>query len=657
MDGGAPQDAGPALDGGAAQDGGADAGTLAGFGAACVTGRDCQSGICIDVSSGGICSKPCSQDCPTDWGCRVVNLTPVCVPPELAQCSDCTTDADCGGLFKCTRFGGANVCLKACASNGACGATERCVATATDADGGVGLTDAGVSADAGLAGRCVPHSDTRNCGACGNRCGTETGTACCNGQCVNLLTSEGLCGTTCEAARACTGGEQCCGGACTDVSTSSTHCGACLSEGGATCQGADARCCGGGCVTTRDNAAHCGSCSSCSMGQACCGTQCADRATDPNHCNGCGLTCQSAQACCGTSGCQTLTANDQHCGACNQNCATAFGAAGKCCGSGCVNKLTNAAACGDSCTACTGVSPACCNGTCADFASTATCRACNVQCTAGQACCATGCKSLQTDALNCGTCGNACGAGQTCCAGQCKTTTTDTDHCGACDRRCGRDATLPNVATYTCATSNCFKQTCVSGFFDCDGTGGCETVIPTNTSCQAAVNLGNIADAAGSDPIEVTQTAQAIIPGQSRWYKAHPSDPPFDDWKVFAKVINLSAGLNVDLFAYRRAPGKTCTSDPAVTPATSGACTTNISGCGGSQQNSNRCSQNSGGASECVGWVESCSAFLEDDETEVWIEVRNMGTTCGTFDLKVRGNGNNDGSVSSFTCTNFLAMP
>lgn len=174
--------------------------------------------------------------------------------------------------------------------------------------------------------------------------------------------------------------------------------------------------------------------------------------------------------------------------------------------------------------------------------------------------------------------------------------------------------------------------------------------LPTFESCATANNLGTVSDHAASGfPVEVTATRQAVAVGQSRWYKVHAGDLPTDGWKLLAKVFNVSPGTDVDLYAYRREPGNSCTSSPPVTPASPDACNQDISGCGGGSQNSNRCSLNGGNADECVSWFRLCFGPFETEETEVWIEVRHAAGACGIFDLKIRNNGDND----SFTCVNY----
>jgi hypothetical protein len=240
------------------------------------------------------------------------------------------------------------------------------------------------------------------------------------------------------------------------------------------------------------------------------------------------------------------------------------------------------------------------------------------------------------------------GTSPACCSGQCKNTAGDVLNCGACGTICGVTVTLPNVATYNCAGGSCTVATCQSGFADCNAGAGCETAAQGSNACSTAEDLGTITDCCDSG-VEVTRSAQQILPGRSRWYRVFSEDLPGDSWKTLVKVFNVTSGVNVDLYVYRRAEGATCGgASPPVSPGTSGDCNKSYSGCSGSQLNSDRCSQQGGNAAECVQWFEACS-FPDIDSSVVWIEVRHVSGGCGTFDLKVRNNGDDD----SLNCSTF----
>ncbi|HSD89925.1 MAG TPA: hypothetical protein VLB44_20480, partial [Kofleriaceae bacterium] len=72
------------------------------FGAACSKHTDCQSGYCVEPvgNTGGVCSRVCNNDCPTDWECRDVTLpqadVKLCVPAAKQLCLACANDTECG---------------------------------------------------------------------------------------------------------------------------------------------------------------------------------------------------------------------------------------------------------------------------------------------------------------------------------------------------------------------------------------------------------------------------------------------------------------------------------------------------------------------------------------------------------------------------------
>ena len=174
---------------------------------------------------------------------------------------------------------------------------------------------------------CVdPTSDNKNCGSCGNACGT--GTACsnricavscgiwqvnCGGTCINPNTDRSHCGATgtcteLEAGEACAEGQVCSSGACTqscstgwtvcpttdptycaDLTYDSNNCGTC----GTVCPSGSA-CSGGTCR------------SSCPAGEYACGGRCIDPKSDRVYC-GAAADCSGATACRANEACQNGT--------------------------------------------------------------------------------------------------------------------------------------------------------------------------------------------------------------------------------------------------------------------------------------------------------------------------------------------------------------
>lgn len=134
--------------------------------------------------------------------------------------------------------------------------------------------------------------------------------------CALLLTACPDTGIVCKT------GTNRCGNGCADYTTDSRNCGACGQPCGTAqvCQDSVCRCqdgtttCEGACVITAYDAQNCGACGrQCEVGQVCeagsckaacaidssirCGDSCVSAATDVNNCGGCGVKCQSGQVC------------------------------------------------------------------------------------------------------------------------------------------------------------------------------------------------------------------------------------------------------------------------------------------------------------------------------------------------------------------------
>jgi hypothetical protein len=150
----------------------------------------------------------------------------------------------------------------------ACSNGQACCPSAT----GVGCTDT--------------QTDPKNCGFCGNRCGT--GEACMGGMC------------TCAGGPHCVGNQTCCSTGCFDLASDPGNCGAC----GHPCNPGEA-CMMGMCVTT-------GCSPACTNGNLCTGTICT--------CNG-GSACTGASTCCpNIAGCVNLQTDPMNCGNCGKPC-------------------------------------------------------------------------------------------------------------------------------------------------------------------------------------------------------------------------------------------------------------------------------------------------------------------------------------------------
>ena len=98
---------------------------LADFGEPCTTHSDCGvGGVCVDSGGGGgVCSRPCTDDCPFGWTCREVQLgdemVDVCIPLFTQHCSRCSSDSECPG-GACIQLDGEGRCAATCTTSGDC---------------------------------------------------------------------------------------------------------------------------------------------------------------------------------------------------------------------------------------------------------------------------------------------------------------------------------------------------------------------------------------------------------------------------------------------------------------------------------------------------------------------------------------------------------
>jgi hypothetical protein len=492
QDGGASEDAGPP-----------DAGLLADFGEPCVNDASCQSGICIQSSLGSVCTRLCSQDCPPDWGCKVVQIRPnataaICFPGADLYCIPCTTDDCANPGDHCTQMGGASYCTRDCTASGTCPTGFECVAV-QPADGGFlapppdgGTADAGLGAsDGGVVRQCLPV--TRLCPGCIDHDGDGYGIG---ADCLGPDCDDHDPNIHPGATEICDGRDNNCDGQIDegfDLMNDVNNCGACSRPGdphGCATDGSQL-CCAGVCRNLRTDDANCGGCGVAStgknicqtaIGEHCCDGNCHNTLNDPANCGGCrGVprACMAGTEACCNGVCTTLLNNDLACGSCTLNCSTSPN--GKCCGTACYDKLNDVGHCGDACVACMGGDPACCSGSCADRSrDTANCGACGHACNPSESCCSGTCKNLNTDPANCGACGHTCALGQTCCGGQCLNLGTDPNNCG-----------LDCASRIVCQapTATCCGGACINATSDDQNCGRCSNACNTGAGERCCLGL------------------------------------------------------------------------------------------------------------------------------------------------------------------------
>ena len=112
--------------------GDADTGPVDGaFGAPCSGNDQCLSGWCVASDQGSVCTKLCIDDCPEGWGCVGVtntgaDATFICLPTDTHLCEPCVVDQQCGeGL--CVELTDGRACSRPCDTDGACPAGFSCV--------------------------------------------------------------------------------------------------------------------------------------------------------------------------------------------------------------------------------------------------------------------------------------------------------------------------------------------------------------------------------------------------------------------------------------------------------------------------------------------------------------------------------------------------
>ncbi|GMV39046.1 MAG: hypothetical protein AMXMBFR64_07620 [Myxococcales bacterium] len=100
------------------------------FGDPCKGNADCLSGWCVASDEGAVCTKLCIDDCPEGWGCVGVtntgaDVTFICLPTDTHLCEPCVVDQQCGeGL--CVELSDGRACSRPC-DDDTCPAGFACV--------------------------------------------------------------------------------------------------------------------------------------------------------------------------------------------------------------------------------------------------------------------------------------------------------------------------------------------------------------------------------------------------------------------------------------------------------------------------------------------------------------------------------------------------
>ncbi|MFT5434055.1 MAG: hypothetical protein ACI9OJ_004768, partial [Myxococcota bacterium] len=114
------------------------------FLAPCEHNDECDSGYCVQSEAGQVCSRLCTDSCPTDWACRQAidaggsDPTFICIQLPETLCKPCQIDADCNygsaGSHRCVSLGKTGRFCGLKCSQGSCPNGYGCAAV-TLADG------------------------------------------------------------------------------------------------------------------------------------------------------------------------------------------------------------------------------------------------------------------------------------------------------------------------------------------------------------------------------------------------------------------------------------------------------------------------------------------------------------------------------------------
>jgi hypothetical protein len=170
------------------------------FGAPCSSNGECIDGYCVQPVGGvgGVCTRVCNNDCPTDWSCRAVHVSdnPVnlCIPNAPQLCLACAADTECGGGAACLQIDGEGRCATSCTTD--CPTGYQCVADSTGTHSGSYCQpmDGSCTCTAMMAGGTRACTNTNTVGTCfgTQTCDPATGWSACNAPTAAPETCNGL---------------------------------------------------------------------------------------------------------------------------------------------------------------------------------------------------------------------------------------------------------------------------------------------------------------------------------------------------------------------------------------------------------------------------------------------------------------------------------
>jgi len=117
-----------------------------GFGCPCQSGKDCNSGICVQHMGDLVCTEPCVEECPGDgWTCKeysgVGDPIFICLSDSANLCWPCASDSDCkanGSNDVCVSYAAeGSFCGSDCDAQGGCPSGYECKDVTTVAGLGV----------------------------------------------------------------------------------------------------------------------------------------------------------------------------------------------------------------------------------------------------------------------------------------------------------------------------------------------------------------------------------------------------------------------------------------------------------------------------------------------------------------------------------------